>query len=174
MHWTPKVQGKKDNHVDQVVLSTEDLTLLVDASISENTRMIGLGATILTTNKMIQAGLSKPLKGVLSVFHAEALALLVGLRWTLSVGLPIKRIFSGSLALVQALESTNSYHNELGILLSNIKRLLGHFPDVPISHERRCNNIAAHNLDKNALQREEEFSWMEEFPFVRNNHIICR
>lgn len=88
----------------------------MDASVSTTLRKVGLGAVIFTANKRIQATLSKPLEGTLSVFHAEALALLVGLRWAQTIGLPIKIISSDSLTLVQALRNATVYQNEIGIL----------------------------------------------------------
>lgn len=77
----------------------------MDAALSTSMKMVGIGATILTTDKKVKAALSKPLKGSLSVFHAEALALLVGIRWAQTIGLPLKRISSDSLSLVQALNN---------------------------------------------------------------------
>lgn len=118
-----------------------------------------------------KAALSKPLKGSLSVFHAETLALLVGLRWAQNIGLPIKTILSDSLSLVQALNNTNVYHNELGILISDIKMILANFPGAVISHVNRKFNCAAHNLAKQALQLDSELSWVEEFPQNTENSI---
>ncbi|KAK1363926.1 hypothetical protein POM88_039487 [Heracleum sosnowskyi] len=100
---------------DQVEVEIQDIKLFVDASISTDTQMVGLGAVIISANKKkILAALSKPLSGTLSVFHTEALALLVSLRWAQEVGLPIKIISSDSLSLVQALNSESVYQNELG------------------------------------------------------------
>lgn len=65
----------------------------MDAAVSTPTGMVGLGAVIFTPNRKIQATLSKPLEGLLSVFHAEALALVVGLRWAQSIGIPIQKTY---------------------------------------------------------------------------------
>lgn len=136
-------------------------SLLVDVAISTSTNMVGLGAVIFTPNRRIQATLSKPLEGLLSVFHAEALALVVGLRWAKNIGIPIKKISSDSLCLVSALNNSDSYHNELGILLGDVKALLINFSEATVSHINRKYNIVAHNLAKQALLLEEEQSWMD-------------
>ena len=124
--------------------------------------MIGVGAVIFNADKRAQATLSKPLKGSLSAFQAEALALLVGLRWAENIGLPLKNISSDSLMLVQALNNTKFYHNELGMLLADIKMLMANFPGAIISHVNRKFNSVAHNLSKQALQLDGELIWMEE------------
>lgn len=146
-----------------------DLSVFVDASIS--TKIIGIGAIIFTTNKRAQAALSKPQEGNLSVFFlAEALALLVGLRWAQSIGLPIKIITSDSLSLVQALNKISAYHNELEVLLSDIE-MLTKFPEANVQHVNRKFNSAAHRLAKQALLLEDESSWMEEIPQNPKNHL---
>lgn len=143
-------------------MQIDDLVLYVDAAISTPTKMVGLGATIIGGNNKVYAALSKPLKGNLSVIHAEALALLVGLLWAQDIGLPIKRILSDSLSSIQALDNTYNYRNELGILLNDIKKLLPNFSGASISHVKRNYNTAAHNFAKQALLLDEKSSWMEE------------
>lgn len=133
-----------------------DVVLFVDAVLCVTTEMIGVGAVIFNTDKRAQATLSKPLKGSLSVFQAEALPLLVGLRWAESIGFPLKNISSYSLMLVQALNSTKVYHNELGMLLDDIKMLMENFSGAIISHVNHKFNLAAHNLSKQALQLDGE------------------
>ncbi|XP_074360474.1 uncharacterized protein LOC141700662 [Apium graveolens] len=153
---------KEDLTQEQVEAGLQDLTLFMDASISTSSGMVGLGAVIFKANKKIQASLSKPLEGNLNVFHAEALALLVGLRWVQMIGLPVKFFFSDSLSMVQALNNTNAYHNELGILLSDIKILLTEFPEASVSHVNRSYNVVAHNLAKQALVLDAEVSWVDD------------
>ena len=89
-------------------------------------------------------------------FQAEALPLLVGLRWAESIGFPLKNISSYSLMLVQALNSTKVYHNELGMLLDDIKMLMENFSGAIISHVNHKFNLAAHNLSKQAHQLDGE------------------
>lgn len=163
--------GEEATDGRQSEIDINELALFVDASVSTTDEMVDLGAIIFTTNKRSKAALSKPLKGSLSVFHAETLALLVGLRWAQNIGLPIKTILSDSLSLVQALNNTNVYHNELGILISDIKMILANFPGAVISHVNRKFNCAAHNLAKQALQLDSELSWVEEFPQNTENSI---
>lgn len=62
----------------QTEVQVHDHVILVDAAISTSSQKVGIGAVILAPNKEVRATLSKPLQGTLSVFHAEALALLVG------------------------------------------------------------------------------------------------
>lgn len=69
------------NHGGQTEVEGHDLALFVDASISTTTNMVGFRAVIFTANKRLQAALSKPLEGTISVLHAEALELLVGTKY---------------------------------------------------------------------------------------------
>lgn len=147
---------------EQVDVEDHDYALFVDASISTSSHKVGLGAVIFTPNNRIQARLSKPLEGTLSVLHAEALALLVGLQWVHNIGLMIKRISTDSLSLVQALDNDTEYYSELGIFLADIRMLLLNYPGVSITHISRKHNFAAHNLAKHALQLENEASWIED------------
>ncbi|KAK1378467.1 zf-RVT domain-containing protein [Heracleum sosnowskyi] len=163
--------GKALTHINQMEVGFQELTLCVDAVISTESEMIGLGAVIFVANKKVQASLAKPMEGSLSVFHAEALALLVGLHWAQTIGLSIKIILSDSLSLVQALDNSNVYQNELRIILGDIKMLLSNFPGATISHVSRKFNDVAHNLSKHALQLDEEASWVEEFPQHAENLI---
>ncbi|XP_062079895.1 uncharacterized protein LOC133784618 [Humulus lupulus] len=68
----------------------------------EWTETIGFGAIILSPEKEVIAALSKPLKGMLSAFQAEAIALLVALNWAQRLGIQLDVIFSDSLSLVLA------------------------------------------------------------------------
>lgn len=70
----------------QVEVENYEVALIVDASISTFLEKVGLRAVIYTSNNRVHARLDKPLEGILSVLHAGALALLVGLQWVLSVG----------------------------------------------------------------------------------------
>ncbi|XP_060965373.1 uncharacterized protein LOC133034328 [Cannabis sativa] len=85
---------------------------------------------------VVQAILSSVSMPSIFVFHAEVVALLVGLRWAQDVGLPVERVFSDSLSLVSALE---------GQTVRNF-------------------NVEAHRLTKHALRIDNELSWMEEIP----------
>lgn len=164
------VHGER-NQRGQPEIEIQDLTLCVDAATSTNDEMVGLGTVIFSTNRRPRAGLSKPLKGGLSVLHAEALALLVGLRWAQNIGLPIKNIYSDSLSLVKALKNTHEFYNELGILLSDIQRVVASFHGAAVTHMKRVFNTTAHNLAKRALQLEEEESWMEDFTHNTEDHL---
>lgn len=148
--------------VGQGVIEIHDLTLFVDATISSSQQKVGLGAAIITANKRVQATLSKPLEGTLSVFHAEALALLVGLRWAETVGLPIKLIYSDSLSLIQALTNSAAYQNELGMLLVDIQRVIESFQEAAVDHVNRSFNSVAHDLAKYALRLDDETVWLGE------------
>ncbi|KAK1349804.1 hypothetical protein POM88_054767 [Heracleum sosnowskyi] len=108
--------GEALTHINQMEVGFQELTLCVDVAISTETEMIGLGAVIFAANKKVQASLAKPMEGSLLVFHAEALTLLVGLHWAQTIGLSIKIILSDSLSLVQALDNSNVYQNELASL----------------------------------------------------------
>lgn len=132
----------------------------MDATISTFAKMVGLAA-IFRVNKRVQAVLSKPLKGTLSIFQAESLAILVRLRWAQTIGLPIKMVLSDSLSLVQALNSTNSYHNELGMIFHDIRVLLSNFSGASVSYVSRKFNTEAHKLAREALQLEEKLLWMD-------------
>ena len=156
-----KKEGKHSG-AEQIEAEDHDYALFVDASISTSSQKVRLGAVIFTPNNRIQARLSKPLEGSLSVLHAEALALLVGLRWVHNTGLMIKRISTDSLSLVQALENDTEYYSEIGIFLADIRMLLLNYPGVTITHIRRKHNFAAHNMAKYALQLETEASWIED------------
>ncbi|KAM6584731.1 hypothetical protein CsatB_011733 [Cannabis sativa] len=138
--------------------------LYVDAAISTPQNVIGFGAVIFSSDKQMKAALSKPLQGSFSVFQAEAVALLVGLRWAQDVGLPVEKVFSDSLSLVSALEGQTVYLNELGVIFSDIKVLLSSFPGASLSHVSRNFNVEAHRLAKHALRIDNELSWMEEIP----------
>ncbi|KAK1356477.1 hypothetical protein POM88_049733 [Heracleum sosnowskyi] len=133
----------------QAEVQIHDHTLFVDAAVSTSSKKVGLGAVILASDKKVQAALSKPLEGTLSVFHAEALALLVGLRWAQNIGLPILMILSDSLSLVQ------------DFIFQSL---------ATIDHVSRKFNVTAHNLTKHALQLENESSWMEEIPHAENHN----
>ncbi|KAM6574426.1 hypothetical protein CsatA_022753 [Cannabis sativa] len=93
-----------------------------------------------------------------SVFQAEAVALLVGLRRAQDVGLPVEKVFSDSLSLVSALEGQTVYLNELGVIFSDIKVLLSSFPGASLSHVSRNFNVEAHRLAKHALRIDIELS----------------
>lgn len=163
--------GRKCIRKNEAERELNNYSLLVDAAISTSTDMIGLGAVIFMPNKKIQATLSKPLEGQLSVLHAEALALVVGLRWAQTIGIPIKKISSDSLSLVLALNNADSYHNELGILLGDVKSLLINFSEATVSHINRKYNIVAHNLAKQALILEEEQLWIEANYQLNDNNM---
>ncbi|XP_063941729.1 uncharacterized protein LOC135149875 isoform X2 [Daucus carota subsp. sativus] len=164
--------GRDNSHANQVGIETQDLDLFVDAAISTFSQKVGLGAVIVTQNKRSLAALSKPLEGALSVLHAEALSLLVGLQWTQFSGLTPKRILSDSLSVVQAVNNEEVvYHNEMGILIADIRRLFSNFPDTRVSHTSRKHNYPAHNMARQALQLNEEVSWMEDVPHHAENHM---
>ncbi|XP_062080419.1 probable cation transporter HKT1;4 [Humulus lupulus] len=63
--------------------------LSVDAALSNQTEMIEFGAIILSPEKEVIAALSKPLKGMLLAFQAEAIALLVALNWAQRLGIQL-------------------------------------------------------------------------------------
>ncbi|XP_062118997.1 uncharacterized protein LOC133832703 [Humulus lupulus] len=128
----------------------------------EWTETIGFGAIILSPEKEVIAALSKPLKGMLSAFQAEAIALLVALNWAQRLGIQLDVIFSDSLSLVLALNNNITYQNELGIIFLDIKTLLSTFPGVALSHVGRKFNNLAHGLAKHALRLDDEFCWLEE------------
>nr|XP_017239248.1 PREDICTED: peptidyl-prolyl cis-trans isomerase CYP28, chloroplastic-like [Daucus carota subsp. sativus] len=150
---------KEEGQREQPELELHDLTLFVDAALNTTTNMIGVGAVIFNYRSLL-------------VFHAEALALLVGLRWAENIGLPIKTISSDSLMLVQALNNSKVCHNELGMLLDDIKMLVANFPGAIITHVNRKFNIAAHNLSKQALQLDDELIWMEDDLQSTENHML--
>ncbi|KAM6566072.1 hypothetical protein CsatA_025200 [Cannabis sativa] len=77
---------------------------------------------------------SEAIRCSFSVFQAEAVALLVGLRWAQDVGLPVEKVFFDSLSLVSALEGQTVYLNELGVIFSDIKVLLSSFSGASLSH----------------------------------------
>lgn len=147
---------------NQMGVENHDLVLFVDASLSTSLPKVGLGAVIYTANKRVQARLSKPLEGELSVLHEEALALLVGLQWALNIGLLVKMIFTDSLSLVQTWNNSTENHSELGMILADIKMLLINCPDAKILHVSRKFNADTHNLAKHALQLDDEASWIED------------
>ncbi|XP_062089465.1 uncharacterized protein LOC133795999 [Humulus lupulus] len=66
----------------------------------EWTETIGFGAIILSPEKEVIAPLSKPLKGMLLAFQAEAIAPLVALNWAQRLGIQLDVIFSDSLSLL--------------------------------------------------------------------------
>lgn len=138
--------GSELSHESHTEVEIQDLELFVDAAISTSTEIIGLGAVIFSANMRAKTTLSKPLEGTLSVLHVKELALLVGLLWTQRIGLPIKRILSDSLSLVQALNNAKVYDNEMTILLTDIKMVLSNFSGATISHVNRKFNVVAHNL----------------------------
>ena len=137
-------------------------TLFVDAALSKNTERIGLGVAIISSNNKTQATLSKPLEGILSVLHAEALALVAGLQWAQTTGLTLRKVLTDSQSLVQALNSETEYHNELGLLIDDARELMQFFPGMTWSHVSRILNVQAHNLARQALQLEDEISWLED------------
>lgn len=149
-----------------VEVDIHESALFVDAAISTDLQKIGLGAVIVTSNKKIQATMSKPLEGSLTVLHAEALAMLIGLNWATTSGFPVKTIFSDSLTVVQALNNNAEYYNEFGLFLRDIRGLLVMNPGTSVIHVRRNFNVAAHNMAKQALQLEDEAIWLEDFPLV--------
>lgn len=150
------IYRKNLNYRGPTKVEFHNLALFVDASISSSTDMVRIGAVIFAANKRKQAALSKPLEGNLSVLHVEALVILVGLCWAQDIGLLVIIISSDSLSLVQALNNSNVYHNELGIIISDIKMVLSSFQGVAIRHVKHEFNIAAHKLAKKAVQLESE------------------
>ena len=137
-------------------------TLFVDAALSETTERIGLGAAIISSDNRTQATLSKPLEGMLSVLHAETLALVAGLQWAQTTGLTLRKVLTDSQSLVQALNSETEYHNELGLLIDDARELMLFFPGMSWSHVSRNLNVHAHILARQALQLEDEISWLED------------
>lgn len=73
--------------------------------------------------------------------------------------------------MVSALTGSEVYHNELGILFSDIKVLLRNFSNVAISHVNRKYKVVAHNLAKQALQLEEEKVWTNDFSYQDDSNI---
>ncbi|KAM6563049.1 hypothetical protein CsatB_023047 [Cannabis sativa] len=75
--------------------------------------------------------------GSFLVFQAEAVALLIDLRWAQDVGLPVERVFSDSHSLVSTLEGQTMYLHELGVIFSDIKVLLFSFLEASLSHAQQ-------------------------------------
>ena len=102
------------------------------------------------------------MEGILSVLHAKALALVVGLQWAHTTGLTLKKVLADSQSLVQALNSATEYHNEFGLLIDDVRELMQYFPGEIWSHVSRNLNVHAHILARQALQLEDEISWLED------------
>ncbi|KAM6548456.1 hypothetical protein CsatB_020132 [Cannabis sativa] len=96
--------------------------------------------------------------------EAEAVALMVALDWTLTIGLPISSFESNCLALILAFVRRSSFCNEFGSILVDIASLLSNFPEASLIHVRRSANIAAHELAVRALRVDGELVWMDDFP----------
>lgn len=118
----------------------------------------------------MQAAMSKPLEGSLTVLHDEALAMLTGLYWATTSGFQVKTICSDSLTVVQALNNKAEYYNEFGLFHRDIRGLLLMYRGMSITHVRRNFNVATHNMAKHALQLEEVAIWLEDFPYFGRNH----
>uniref|UniRef100_A0A803PJU3 RNase H type-1 domain-containing protein n=1 Tax=Cannabis sativa TaxID=3483 RepID=A0A803PJU3_CANSA len=79
-------------------------------------------------------------EGCFSVVHAEYLALLAALDWTVSVGLSLHFDGSDCLAIVNAFSNRSSFLNELGSLLEDLASLMSNFLGVSLIHVRRTAN----------------------------------
>ncbi|XP_060962447.1 uncharacterized protein LOC133032499 [Cannabis sativa] len=138
--------------------------LNVDASIDKHTNSIGIGAIIRNTTGGVVACLLKSLFGTFAAMEAEAVALMVALDWTLTIGLPISSFETDCLALISAFSRRASFCNEFGSILDDIASLLSNFPEASLIHVRRSANMAAHELAVRALRVDGELVWMDDFP----------
>ncbi|KAM6541375.1 hypothetical protein CsatB_005822 [Cannabis sativa] len=96
--------------------------------------------------------------------EAEAVALMVALDWTLTIGLPISSFETDCLALISAFSRRASFCNEFGSILDDIASLLSNFPKASLIYVRRSANMAAHELAVRALRVDGELVWMDDFP----------
>ncbi|KAM6580851.1 hypothetical protein CsatA_004625 [Cannabis sativa] len=138
--------------------------LNVDASLDVNSNTIGIGAIVRDTTGNVLGCLCRSLFGNFTVILAEAVALMVALDWSLTLGLPLHVVESDCLALVSTLPKRFSLCNELGSLLDDIASLLSSFPEASLIHVRRTANKAAHELAVHALRVDGELAWIEDFP----------
>uniref|UniRef100_A0A8R7P8F8 Reverse transcriptase zinc-binding domain-containing protein n=1 Tax=Triticum urartu TaxID=4572 RepID=A0A8R7P8F8_TRIUA len=118
----------------------------VDAAIFSNLHKLGIGILIRNHKGECLVACTEPLKGMVQPKLAESWALRQAVILARDEGLTSVIFASDCLSLVQRVNSSSIDRSEVGVVVSDIKRLVACFSSVSFCHVKRSLNAAAHIL----------------------------
>lgn len=155
--WPPKEQFVKLN---------------VDAAFTENIKRTGFGAVIRNENGLMLDAKMEAIHGKLSVFAAEAYAILIGMRICAQEGYMKVEIESDAFNVIQAITTGGWNLSPEGAIFDEIKLLADHLEDVKWKKIPRLCNGVAHSLAKAAIPVIGPIFWKEVGPLGWKNYYL--
>ncbi|KAL5780466.1 hypothetical protein ACOSQ2_011203 [Xanthoceras sorbifolium] len=125
-----------------------------DVAVDVRGRRLGFGVVIRDYTGKVLVSYTSLLLGLFSSDIGEALAILLGLRLAIDMGLSTVCVESDAASVVKQLSSRVTSCSDIGLILDDILSLVVNFADLSFSSVRRSANIVAHGLAKFALSHQ--------------------
>ncbi|KAL5756018.1 hypothetical protein ACOSQ2_020764 [Xanthoceras sorbifolium] len=125
-----------------------------DVAVDVRGRRLGFGVVIRDCTGKVLVSYMSLLLGLFSSDIGEALAILLGLRLAIDMGLSTVCVESDAASVVKQLSSRVTSCSDIGLILDDILSLVVNFADLSFSSVRRSANIVAHGLAKFALSHQ--------------------
>ncbi|KAL5792899.1 hypothetical protein ACOSP7_001493 [Xanthoceras sorbifolium] len=125
-----------------------------DVAVDVRGRRLGFGVVIRDCSGKVLVSYTSLLLGLFSSDIGEALAILLGLRLAIDMGLSTVCVESDAASVVKQLSSRVTSCSDIGLILDDILSLVVNFADLSFSSVRRSANIVAHGLAKFALSHQ--------------------
>ncbi|KAL5854464.1 hypothetical protein ACOSQ4_004266 [Xanthoceras sorbifolium] len=125
-----------------------------DVAVDVRGRRLGFGVVIRDCTGKVLVSYTSLLLGLFSSDIGEALAILLGLRLAIDMGLSTVCVESDAAPVVKQLSSRVISCSDIGLILDDILSLVVNFADLSFSSVRRSANIVAHGLAKFALSHQ--------------------
>ncbi|KAL5783297.1 hypothetical protein ACOSP7_008326 [Xanthoceras sorbifolium] len=125
-----------------------------DVAVDVRGRRLGFGVVIRDCTGKVLVSYTSLLLGLFSSDIGEALAILLGLRLAIDMGLSTVCVESDAASVVKQLSSQVSSCSDIGLILDDILSLVVNFAALSFSSVRRSANIVAHSLAKFVLSHQ--------------------
>ncbi|KAL5783740.1 hypothetical protein ACOSP7_008769 [Xanthoceras sorbifolium] len=125
-----------------------------DVAVDVRGRRLGFGVVIRDCTGKVLVSYTSLLLGLFSSDIGEALAILLGLRLAIDMGLSTVCVESDAASVVKQLSSRVTSCSDIGLILDDILSLVVNFADLSFLSVRRSANIVAHGLAKFALSHQ--------------------
>ncbi|KAL5843684.1 hypothetical protein ACOSQ4_009642 [Xanthoceras sorbifolium] len=97
---------------------------------------------------------------------AEATTMLLGLQFSADIGVSPAVLEHDSFIVVSAIKLKETLLSSLGLVIGDIKTLLGDFPSCSVVFVSRQANMVADSLAKFTLTLVSCLFWIDDFPYV--------